>query len=153
MTIEPGLQVLIVDNDTAHIRPWVETLSSAGCQVVVASNVREAERVFSEEVFDIAILDVMMPLDEEATSHGFTPEVTDAGRSTGLALFRRLKPRAEGVGCQLSVLTVRSDRGIRQAFLDLGLQPEAFATKSQMRYPEAFLDWIQQLALLRAQDT
>jgi len=56
-----GSRLLLVDDDTVLREMATKTLRHAGFDVVPASTGREALRLFTENHFDLVLLDVMMP--------------------------------------------------------------------------------------------
>jgi CheY-like chemotaxis protein len=142
---ESGKNVLWVDNDPGYIQPFVLALREEGFAVKVASSVSWAEKLLSSEVFNLLILDVMIPTIDDAEEATYRPEETDDSLKTGLLFYRREKDLLAKQGTRVFVMTVRIDKGIRAEFIASGLPEADFATKMELREIPKFIARINSL--------
>ncbi len=145
-------KILWIDNDPAYIDPYVKGLESIGHKVMVATTVIGAESALKADVYDLVILDVMIPTKSDAEEELYRPRETDFGHRTGLVFYRRNKERLARNKTQTLILTVRLDKTILDEFLEEGLPRECFATKLNLRDIQAFLDRVTMLEANRLVD-
>jgi two-component system response regulator HydG len=81
-TTGPPIQVLVVDNDTAHAEAMADSLRSVGFACTVAGGGREASSLLESTAFEIVVSDLKMP---------------DVGGLEVLAKCKELQPDAEVV--------------------------------------------------------
>ncbi len=135
-------RLLWVDDDYGFVSLFASYLRDEGFDVVLASSVTEAKNTIEAGgVFDLAILDVMLPT---GTLEGFLTlgeqEDVDAfgGHHSGIELARWIRnnhPELPFVG-----LSVRIDDEVAKWFSGYGL---GFASKMELRNPDALLRFVE----------
>lgn len=79
-----GAKILVCE-DELHIAEGIKlNLELAGHEVVVANNGREGLRIYSENAFDIIVLDIMMP---ELDGHGVLEEIRKGDRDIPILIL------------------------------------------------------------------
>jgi CheY-like chemotaxis protein len=137
--------ILWIDNDLPYIRPYRQALEKKGYFVEAVSSLGDAERLAEEKSFDLIIIDVMVPTQNEEEAANYPYVSSDYGHKTGLLFYRRMK---EKLGKHLPVivaLTVRLDQDIRDEFVQSGLNKENFFTKYSVREVPQFLNKIESI--------
>ena len=142
-------RILWIDNDPAYIQPFVIALQGEGFDVKVIKSAARAEAEIGVQLFDLVILDVMIPTINESEEDTYKPSETDDGHKTGLLLFKRVKARLEGNRIPVLVMTVRIDKGITKEFLDAGLPSSCFVTKMDLKETPDFLDRVRSLVMAK----
>lgn len=137
-------RVLFVDNDPYYLRPLVDHLTANGFDVTSASTVSAAEKLIQNEVFDLLILDVMMPTAQEDELQGYLPSATRFGLDTGIVLYERMMTRLDSVGTKTIVLTTRIDRAVGERFELIGLPSRFCIRKFEVLSGQALLEIVQQ---------
>jgi len=134
-------QILWLDNDLPYIRPYVNTLKAKGYDVHIVSSLTQAENILEQAKtpFDLIIIDVMVPTADEAELENYPVEATDYGHKSGLVFYNRIKKKYGSRLPPVAVTTVRLDQGIRDEFVNSGLNEEHFLTKYDVRDAGDFL--------------
>ncbi len=140
-----GKKILWLDDEPALISAKTQVLRSAGFDLKGVRTLTEARNCLEAELFDLLILDVIVPAQSDAEEEDFPPIKTDLGLSAGLYFYEHMKPRLEEPGTKVLVFTVRLESEIRTAFYDLGLEEINFATKLELRDVHDFLSRVRQL--------
>jgi len=96
---DQGLHILIVEDERAVREPLAKYLQRNQCRVVEAANVAEARRQIARHVFDLIVLDIMMPGED------------------GLSLCRHIRT---GIDVPIILLSARSDDTDRIVGLEVG---------------------------------
>lgn len=96
---EHGLHILIVEDERAVREPLAKYLQRNQCRVVEAANVADARRQIARHVFDLIVLDIMMPGED------------------GLSLCRHIRT---GIDVPIILLSARSDDTDRIVGLEVG---------------------------------
>lgn len=133
-------RILWIDNDPALLYPWQKTLETNGYHVTISRTVSEAANLLTDGSYDLVIIDVMMPTTENDEAEGYSPELTDDGRMTGLAFYVRNRDLLLTLRLPIMVMTVRFDQDILDEFVAVGLPPRCFVTKMVVRNPMALLE-------------
>src|SRR5262249_43068214 len=60
-------QILLADNDPASLRSWSRVLRTQGYEVTTAPNASKAKRLLDQNGFDLAVLDLRLETDTDAT--------------------------------------------------------------------------------------
>ena len=132
-------RLLWIEESEIERETVVQLLAQAGIDVVVAERVAEAERLLDQGGFDLVILDVMMPIEEEDEARGYGAE-GEGGMETGLVLLGRMSRQIFACPKGLMVVTMRLEDGIRDKFIAAGVPPSRFFTKYQLRDAREFRD-------------
>src|SRR5262245_2443948 len=91
-------RILWLDNDPSQLIGYVDVLKRAGFHTELDTSPLSVEAKLRREHFDLLILDVMIPTASEAEEKVFSPDLTEAGASTGLFFYRRNRPILEEQG-------------------------------------------------------
>ena len=98
--------------------------------VARAFTLAQAEKAIDHRRFDVVVLDVMIPIEEEDLAYGYTVVNTTNGDHSGLEFYRRHAKHFRAAGTVVLVHTIcGDDSGIRKQFLDLGLPAHLFVSK------------------------
>jgi CheY-like chemotaxis protein len=128
-TLMGSYRVLWVEED--YMDPFESALELKGYEVVRAFFLSEAIEELKKGPFDLVLLDVMIPIEDEDVDLGFTYESTKGGTESGLAFYQWL--RAElGAGKKTRVLVytiLDDDVDVRRRFIELGLLEENYLSK------------------------
>ncbi len=57
----PGISILLVDDETKILNALAQALRAEGHEVVATANPREAQRLLSQRMFDLLVIDNLMP--------------------------------------------------------------------------------------------
>jgi CheY-like chemotaxis protein len=136
-------RILWVDNDGGRIEAFVGRLRDS-YDVTVVSTVSEAEIAVAPaspppsgdgRLFDLVILDVMIPTENAKEEVAYPPDETDDGLCTGLLFYKKMRQQLAGVA--VMVFTVRIDKDIKRAFYESGLPQRNFVSKMEVpRWPD-----------------
>ena len=137
-------RILWFDNDLDYLEPYVEELRDQGHGVTTVGTLADADLELTNSVYDLLILDVMIPTHSEEEEERYPPDATNKGTSTGLLYYRTWRDRLQQSGTATLVLTVRLDSTIRQPFIDAGLPPSAVARKMDVRDVNDFMKKVEQ---------
>src|SRR6185369_4445313 len=109
-------RILWLDNDTPYIRPYAKALENAGHHVDVVASLSQAESLL-ERGYDLIIIDVMVPTqnDDEVKLYPFVE--TDFGHKTGLVFYKRIKDKLGQKLPKVAIMTVRVDQDIKDEFV------------------------------------
>lgn len=134
-------RILWLDNDLPYIKPNVNALKANDFDVNQVASLSQAEELLehSERSFDLVIVDVMVPTQDNAELKNYPDLETDYGHKSGLVFYNRIKQNLGSKLPPVLVTTVRLDQGIRDEFVQSGLKPEHFLTKYSVRDPGDFL--------------
>jgi CheY-like chemotaxis protein len=137
-------RILWLDNDTPYIRPYAKALESAGHHVDVVASLSQAEKLLEKE-YDLIIIDVMVPTqnDDEVELYPFLE--TDFGHKTGLVFYKRTREKLGDKLPKVAVMTVRLDQDIKDEFVKSGLNNDNFLTKYSVREVPDFLKKIESI--------
>jgi CheY-like chemotaxis protein len=136
-------QILWLDNDVAYLEPYVEALKDSGYETTVVATVGEATYRINNGVYNLVIIDVMVPTKSVEEELIFKPEETEYGQKTGFIFYKHIQSQLIQHGTKVLIMTVRLDRDILDEFVHAGLQREQFATKFSLRDVNVFLKRIQ----------
>ena len=137
--------ILWIDNDPAFVLPFAIALDEQEFRVIIARTVSEAEAQLKSEEIAAVILDVMIPVTDAELASGYGSELTDESHKTGLVFYKRLKSVLDERRIPVLVLTVRVDREIVNDFIAAGIEPEAVATKMELREADSLVARVRQL--------
>lgn len=137
-------KILWIDNDKIFLVPRIYRLQVEGYFVKQVLTLTEGLKELEKEGYDLLILDVMMPIQEEEDEL-FPPATTNFGKEAGLLFYKRYKEMIEKKGITIFVLTIREDAAIRDKFLDAGLPEKNFMTKSEGADTAVFLARVKEL--------
>ncbi len=106
--------ILIIDDERARIRPWVDELREAGMEVEVLASADVARQALdaADPPPQCVVLDLMIPADGEVPDRD-----TGYGTRTGLWLLQRYRERHSEV--PVVVLTNVDDPGVAEAVQEL----------------------------------
>jgi CheY-like chemotaxis protein len=138
-------KLLWFDNDLDYLEPYVRELREAGHEVKTVGTLAEADEELSGRVFDLLILDVMIPTRTAAEELLYPPAETERGNATGLVYFNRWRDRLKAAGTKVLVLTVRLDSRILAAFNKSGIPKSAVARKLDLRTVDDFTGRVGQI--------
>ena len=96
---ETSLRILVVEDERSVREPLAQYLNRNHCIVFEASNAQEARRLLARHVFDLVVLDIMMPGED------------------GLSLCRYVR---SGADIPIVILSARSDETDRIVGLEVG---------------------------------
>jgi len=141
------MKILWVDDDFGWMHGHVQLLRDEGYEVVTAETVRAAINYATETKFDLAILDVMLPIESDSGDGEFGGNV-DAefveqsrnGTATGIALGRWLKQNCPGT--KIFGLSVRLDSEASDWFERYAT---AYKSKLALRDRDTFLKFVQKI--------
>jgi len=100
MTAAPARRILWVDDDVYELDFWIHQLSMEGYCVETAGDVQSAKQLIAANPPDLAILDMMLPLGDDAESR----LEARGGFASGMVLARWIKinhPTVRFVGCSV----------------------------------------------------
>lgn len=137
-------KILWLDNDPSNIEGAIALLRAGGYEVSKCRTVSEAEKALRETVYDLLILDVMIPI-TPAEEKDYPYEETEDTLNTGLLFFKRMKGELDARRTEVLVMTVRIDRRIGVAFHEAGLSPDRFVTRFDMRDSTVLLDRVHEI--------
>lgn len=89
------MRILLVDDSPRHRRSGLRQLQAAGHEVIALSDYGEARKRAKEEMFDVALIDLLMPA--EATTLG-TKGLEHLGREIGVGFPMVLELAHSNVG-------------------------------------------------------
>ena len=130
--------ILWLDNDPGNIESLVNALRARGHEVQVCRTVTAAERSLRDSIFELLILDVMIPVTEDELIT-YPYDATGDTLATGLRFYERFGDQLGEVGTAVLVMTVRVDEAIALAFREAGLSARDFATRYELRDTRRFL--------------
>ncbi|MDP9120401.1 MAG: hypothetical protein M3O15_03390 [Acidobacteriota bacterium] len=139
----PRRKILWLDNDRGLHKLHSEVLAAKGCDVNSMETAIEAEAALRDELYDLVILDVMIPTLSNDEEEIYSPQETELGHQTGLVFWRRNRELLTEQGVPVLVFTVRLDEGIQRAFRAAGLPEGNFSSKYELSTPKAFWNKIQ----------
>lgn len=124
---------------TSYRLLWIEEDYLAAFEAALGAKGYTIERAFflsnavaclEKEKYDLILLDVMIPIEEEDVELGFTGANTSGGDRSGLEFFRRYCTRLKTLDVPVLVYTIcGDDPKVKQDFVDLGLPPENYVDK------------------------
>ena len=136
-------KILWLDNDSATIKPYVMVLEDHSYKTTAVTSVSKAQELLESNLYDLFILDVMVPTISADEEKLYPPEVTRLGQDTGILFYKLMKKRLEETGTPILIMTVRLGVGIKNSFIDAGLPSDCFATKLSLRRIPDFLNRIE----------
>lgn len=131
--------ILWLDNDLPFIRPYVNALKSKDYDVTQVASLSQAEALVGHQTFDLVIIDVMVPTQDDAELADYPDLETDYGHKTGLLFYNRIKQTLGSNLPPVAVTSVRLDQEIINEFVESGLKAENFLTKYSVRDTSDFL--------------
>jgi CheY-like chemotaxis protein len=134
--------ILWIDNDIPFIRPYVNNLRKRADNVDAVASLSEAEDLLERNNYDLVIVDVMVPTQNEREISDYPSGESDFGHQTGLMFYNRIKRRFGPNLPKVLVMTVRLDQDIKDLFVKSGLKQENFLTKYSVREIPRFLEKI-----------
>jgi len=139
--------ILWLDNDSAYIKVYAKYLEEQPepFTVTIASTITDAQTLLASRVFDLLILDVMVPTTTEQEEQAFPPDLTDHGLKTGLTFYATQKDTLDQAGTKVLVLTARIDEGIKQGFEAVGLGSDQLVEKPEVGDVDDFLSIVQRV--------
>lgn len=118
---------------------WVENDPMAAIDVAIreadyildhAYFLSEAEDYLKQNVYDVAMIDILMAVEPEDIEAGYTGVETAGGNEAGLAFYRRHRADFERMGAGVLVYSVLgTDSEMKGKFVELGLPEENFVYK------------------------
>jgi CheY-like chemotaxis protein len=145
-------RVLWLDNDIPYIRPYVNALKAKNYEVDYVASLSRAEGLLLDKSFDLIIIDVMVPTQNDSELRDYPDAETDYGHKTGLVFFNRIK-RKLGKGLPpVLIMTVRLDQEIRDEFVNSGLKAESFLTKYDVRDVGDFMKKVNRILELQSSE-
>jgi DNA-binding NtrC family response regulator len=138
-------RVLWLDNDIPYLRPYVKALKDRDYEVHLIASLTKAEELLDEYQFDLVIIDVMVPTQNEAEAVNYPYQETDSGHKSGLVFYKRIKRKLVDKLPAVAVMTVRLDQNIRNEFTRSGLKNENFVTKYSVREVSSFVKKIESI--------
>lgn len=139
-------KILWLENEPQLHEMFADYLRLQGHEVRFATRVTEAESLLGSGQFDLLILDVMIPLWDEAEEERYPPHLTDRGSLTGLHFYRLMQKDPNLRRCPVLVYTLRSDVPLVEAFRQEGLPDGCFANKFDYQAPEELLRKVEEIA-------
>ncbi len=140
----PTGQILWLDNDKVFLMPFILRLKAEGYTVKQALLLTEGLRELEKNDYDLLILDIMLPVQEQEENL-FPPNDTNSGLESGLLFYKKYKGLAENKGIPIFVFTIREDAPIRNKCLDAGLPPRNYMTKIEGADTAIFLARVKEL--------
>jgi CheY-like chemotaxis protein len=139
--------ILWLDNDLPYIRPYVNALRAKDFEVSEVASLSHAERLLeqAQDPFDLIIIDVMVPTQDDDELKDYPVLETDFGHKSGLVFYNRMKHKLGAKLPPVAVTTVRLDQGIRDEFVKSGLKAEHVLTKYNLRDAGDFLNKIRSI--------
>ena len=134
--------ILWIDNDIPFIRPYVNDLRKRGDTVDAVASLSEAEDLLGKHAYDLVIVDVMVPTQNEREISNYPSGESDFGHQTGLMFYSRVRQMLGNKLPKVAVMTVRLDQDIKDLFIQRGLKRENFLTKYSVREIPRFLEKI-----------
>lgn len=137
-------QILWLDNDQGQTRPFVMTLRQGGYAVDSVRSLTEAELLLKSKVYNLLILDVMIPSLSEEEEAKYPPDITLQGRYSGISFFSMWKELLHTMNCKVLVMSVlEGDSKLAEICFLSGLQPSNVKTKVELRDASVFLKAVQ----------
>lgn len=147
----PSKKILWIDNDIPYLRPYVKALKNRGDEVDVSASLGEAESLLERKIFDLIIVDVMVPTQTEEEVKNYPYDKSDYGHKTGLIFYNRIREKLGKKLPAVAVMTVRLDQDIKDEFVQNGLKPESFLTKYSVRDVSRFLKKIDSILMVQSE--
>lgn len=141
-------KILWLENEPQFQEPFADYFRLRGHEVRFVTRVGEAESLLGSGEFDLLILDVMIPVWDEAEEEKYPPQLTDRGRLTGLHFYRLMQKDSKLRKCPVLVYTLMSDVPLVDAFRKEGLPDGCFANKFDYQDPEELLRKVEEIARL-----
>jgi len=134
-------RILWVEED--YLDAFQMAMESKGYDVTRAFFLSKAVQDLEKSAFDVLLLDVMMPIEEEDIAIGFTPEATRGGNESGLEFFRRYNEKILDSKVPVLVYTILGNVGeVREKFIRLGLNPRHYIDKVGSSNVNALLEHV-----------
>ena len=123
-----AFRILWLEED--YLEAFEAALQSKGFSVTRAFFISDAVKQLEESRFDLLLLDVMIPIEDQDIRLGFTKSTTAGGDRSGIAFYQKYRDKLNSEGIQVLVYTILGDNDeTKQAFVDLGLKPENYIDK------------------------
>lgn len=129
--------LLWLDNDLGQVEIFRGGLQDDEFEVVIAVRISEGQRLIPTRKWDLLILDVMIPLEEEELE-----DYTSGGLKTGLMFLRRNASLLRERRIPVMVTTVLRDEGLLEAFRSLGLPKTNYVSKEELETSQDLVDRI-----------
>jgi CheY-like chemotaxis protein len=121
-------RLLWVEED--YMEPFEAALRAKGFDVERAFFLSDAVERLANDIFDLLLLDVMIPIEGEDLKLGFSDENTFGGDRSGVEFFRRYQENLRSRQIPTMVYTIcGDDADVKREFVELGLDPRNFVDK------------------------
>jgi len=142
------MRILWLDNDKVFLRSHMRRLRLEGHHVDQVAEPSEALSRLDAPgpPYDLLILDVMLPWDDQSGPRSLPVAETNLGRNAGLVFYRRFLAQGTLVP-RVLVLTQREDLEVSQEFCEAGLPERCFMTKSAVADSGKFISWVRETCI------
>lgn len=114
-------------------------------EVTHVTTVTEAEKRLAKSRYNLLIMEVMIPVRGSAEMYRYPPSETDCGHKTGLIFYRHNREILGQAGTLTVILTIRTDRNIKQSFIDSGLPADQYLEAADYQEIGQFISKISEL--------
>jgi len=138
--------VLWLDPNPNHIQPLSQTLTDTGqYAVTVVRSMGEADALLTQNQYDLLLLAIIIPTQNEAEEKGYPSEETNRCREAGLVFYRKNKELLKKSGTTVIVITTIIYQDIADKFFKEGLPKDYYLLKQQNCDCRVFADTISNL--------
>lgn len=140
-------KILWMDNDQAFLTAHKWCLVNAHYSLVHTKSLKQAEKLVSDENWDLVLVDIMMNVKAD-DEHDYPPSRAENGHSAGIVFIERIKQQVEEMNGIIAVLTMRADNEAFNRCSALGITKDRYRYKMEVSDPDDFLEWIESCMLL-----